>query len=269
MRSLAGLALLSCLGAAHGAGAPPVFDRYPRAADAYVIAIGATVRWARAPDRPLPPASLTKLMTAVVLLESGWDPAAWVTVSAQAARATGARAGLAQGEQFKAGDLLAPLLVRSANDACIALAEHHSGSVAAFVARMNERAATLSLARTHFVNPCGLDAPGQRSTAHDLLRLARHAMKFPSVAALAATRSVAITTRKGREIALAGTNPLLGRLDGARGVKSGYTSEAGPCVIVLARRKDVEVWVVLLNARDRWWTAAALVEEAFHGAPAD
>ncbi len=269
MRSLAGLALFIWLGVVHGAEAPAVIDRYPRAADAYVVAIGGTDRWARAADRSLPPASLTKLMTAIVLLESRWDPDAWVTVSAQAASASGARAGIAEREQLTAGDLLAALLVRSANDACIALAEHHSGSVAAFVARMNERAAELALTRTHFVNPCGLDAPGHRSSANDLLRLARHAVKFPSVAALAATRSTTIATRKGREIALASTNALLGRLDGARGVKSGYTSDAGPCVIVLAQRKDVEVWVVLLNARDRWWTAAALAEDAFHVALRD
>jgi len=269
MRSLAGLALLTCLGVVHGAEAPPVTDRYPRAADAYVVAIGASDRWARAADRSLPPASLTKLMTAVVLLESEWDPDRWVTVSAQAARATGARAGLAEREQITAGDLLAALLVRSANDACIALAEHHAGSVAAFVARMNERSATLALNRTQFTNPCGLDAPGHHSSANDLLRLARHAVKFPSVAALAAARSITISTRKGRQIPLATTNPLLGRLDGAIGLKSGYTAGAGPCVVVHARREDIDVWVVLLNARDRWWTAAALVEDAFHVARHD
>lgn len=264
MLSLAGLAVLTGLGAVHGAEVPQVFDRYPRAADAYVVAIGATDRWARAADRSLPPASLTKLMTAVVLLESEWDPDAWITVGGGAASASGARAGLAEREQLKAGELLAALLVRSANDACIALAEHHSGSVAAFVARMNERAAELALTRTHFANPCGLDAPGHVSSANDLLRLARHAVKFPSVAALAATQGATIATRKGRRIALTTTNPLLGRLDGAIGLKSGYTSRAGPCVIVLAQREGIDVWVVLLNARDRWWTAAALVEDAFH-----
>lgn len=266
MRRIAALLLVG-LGAAHGAAAP--VDRYPRAAAAYVVAVGDTTRWARAADQPLPPASLTKLMTAIVLLESGWDPAAIVTVSPRAARAPGARAGLAAREQLTAGSLLAALLVRSANDACLALAEFHSGTVERFVERMNARAAELALTGTHFANPCGLDAPGHRSTANDLLQLARYAARFPSIAALAATTEVGIETRAGRKITLHTTNPLLGRLDGAIGLKSGYTGEAGRCAIVHARREGVDVWVVLLNARDRWWTAAALVEDAFHGARHD
>jgi len=252
------------LGAVHGAGVP-VTDRYPRAAAAYVVAVGDETRWARAADTPLPPASLTKLMSAIVLLESRWDPAALVTVSPRAARATGARAGLLAREQLTAGSLLAALLVRSANDACIALAEFHSGTVEGFVARMNERAVALALHGSHFANPCGLDAPGHVATANDLLRLARLAAKYPSIAALAAAREVTIETRAGRRIVLQTTNPLLGRLDGTVGLKSGYTAQAGRCAIVHARRDGVEVWVVLLNARDRWWTAAALVEDAFHG----
>ncbi len=239
-------------------------DRYPRAARAYVVATGDTVTWARAADLPLPPASLTKLMTAVVLLESDWDPQALVTVSALAAGAGGTRAGLRGREQLTAGDLLAALLVRSANDACLALAEHHSGSVARFVERMNARAAELGLAHTHYANPCGLDAPEHRSSASDLLRLSRYAVQFPSIAALATAREVTLRTRAGRHLTLTTTNPLLGRLDGAIGLKSGYTSQAGQCAVVRAQREGVEVWVVLLDARDRWWTAAALVEDAYH-----
>lgn len=264
MRTTAAL-LLAGLGAVHGAGAP-ITDRYPRAAAAYVVAIDDTIRWERAADRPLPPASLTKLMTAIVLLESRWDPAALVTVSARAARASGARAGLAAREQLTAGALLAALLVRSANDACIALAEFHSGTVERFVERMNERATQLTLAGTHFANPCGLDAPGHESTARDLLRLARLAARYPSIAALAASAGTTIETRAGRRITLRTTNPLLGRLDGVVGLKSGYTGKAGRCAIVHARRAGTDVWLVLLDARDRWWTAAALIEDAFHAA---
>jgi D-alanyl-D-alanine carboxypeptidase (penicillin-binding protein 5/6) len=267
LRAARSFALLLALGTgvAQGAGAP-VADRYPRAASAYVVEIGDAVRWARAAEERLPPASLTKLMTAIVLLESRWEPDALVTVSARAARATGARAGLAAREQLTAGSLLAALLVRSANDACIALAEFHSGTIERFVARMNERAAALALTGTHFVNPCGLDAPGHLSTANDLLRLAHYAAKYPSVAALATARELVIETRAGRKITLQTTNPLLGRLDGVVGLKSGYTAQAGRCAIVHARRDGIDVWIVLLNARDRWWTAAALVEDAFHGA---
>lgn len=249
--------------AAGGPAAAAPVDRFPRAAAAYLVALDGRELWARDADRPRPPASLTKIMTALVALEGPWDPAAPVTVSARAARATGTRLGLAAGERLRAGDLLAATLVASANDACLALAEHAAGGEAAFVARMNARAAALGLRATRFANACGHDAPGQRASARDLLALTRAALAQPEVRRLVALESATLRTEAGREIALRTTNALLGRLDGARGVKTGFTPAAGRCVVALVERGGAELLLVLLDASDRWWAAAGLVEKAF------
>jgi len=251
--------------AATAATAPPA-DRFPKAAASYLVAIDGRVVWAGRPDTPRPPASLTKIMTALVLLEGDWKPAAPVTVSRVAAAETGSSAGLRAGETLAAGDLLTAMLVTSANDACVALAEHAAGGVPTFVAAMNRRAATLGLAATRFENPCGHDAPAQRSSARDLLALAGAALAHPEFARTVALRSAAVSTKGGRRIALTTGNHLLGSSPGVIGVKTGWTPEAGKCLIVLAERDGTRVMIVLLDAADRWWTAAALVEEAFDAA---
>jgi len=274
-----GLALAWPAGRAPAAGLPPgaagrvapaapAADRFPGAAASYLLAVGDRELWARAPDAPRPPASLTKIMTALVLLETGWSPAEQVTVSRRAAGATGTRAGLRAGERVEAGALLGATLVASANDACLALAEHAAGDEAAFVGRMNARAAALGLSATHFENACGHDGPGHRSSARDLLRLARAALALPEIRRLAALEQLTLATSRGRAIPLRTTNALLGRLAGAAGLKSGFTPAAGRCLVAVAERGGVEVLLVLLDAGDRWWAAAGLIEAAFREAGA-
>lgn len=241
-------------------------DLYPRAAAAYAVAIDGEIRWAGALDAPRPPASLAKLATAIVLLEADWDPRATVTVGPRAAAAVGARIGLRRGERLRAQDALVAMIMRSANDACLALVEHRDGDAATFAARVNERLRELGFESTRIVNPCGLDAPGQTSTARELLELARLAARYPSVRAAAVTPKARIETLDGRRIDIVTTNQLIGRVDGITGLKTGYTSQAGTCVIATAQREGVSVEVVLLGAPDRWWTAASLIEEAFHDA---
>lgn len=240
-------------------------DRYPGAAKSYLIEVDGRARWARLEDSALPPASLTKLMTALVLLQPGWDGDAIVTIGAIAAGTGGARAGLREKERFRAGDLFTAMIVRSANDACTALVIHRSGSVEPFVALMNAKAREMGLRSTQFANPCGFDAPGHRSTARELLRIAKAAQSHVEVAQAAQLVSFDLHSLAGRRIPLATTNLLLGRVDGVVGLKSGYTSKAGRCLIVQARRGKHEAWLVLLDAGDRWWSSATLVEEAFHG----
>ena len=256
------LCALAAAGPAAGASAPPE-DRYPRAAASYLGEVDGRPVWARAPDAPRPPASLTKLMTALVAAEAGLDPAAWIEVSRAAARATGSRLGLREGEALRAEDALLATLVASANDACLALAEGVAGDAASFVARMNARAEALGLARTRFADPCGHDAPGQRSTARDLARLARAVLALPELRRLVALERATVTTRAGRGIEVRTSNALLGRVEGARGLKTGFTAKAGRCLAALVEREGVEVLLVLLDAKDRWWTAAGLVEAAF------
>jgi D-alanyl-D-alanine carboxypeptidase (penicillin-binding protein 5/6) len=262
VRALAAALLLAAAGPAAGAEGPAPVDRFPEAAASYLVEVQGRPLWARAPDAPRLPASLTKIMTALLVLEAGGKPEEWVLVSPRAARETGTRLGLRAGERIRAGDALAATLVASANDACLALAEHVAGSAGAFVDRMNRRAAALGLAATTFENPCGHDAPGQRSSASDLLRLTRAALALPEFRRLVAREEVSLATRDGRSLRGRTGNALLGRLDGAAGVKSGFTPGAGKCLVALVERDGVEVLAVLLDAGGRWWTASALLEEA-------
>jgi len=250
----------------HAARADPTVDLFPRAAAGYLVAINGKARWSRAPDSPRAPASLTKVLTALVLLEHDWQPLAEVTVSARAGHSPGARIGLRAGDRVYAAELLEAMLVASANDACLALAEGSAGSAKAFVARMNERAAALGMSASHFEDPCGFDQPKQVTTPNDLLRLTEAALALPVFEQAIAQARGEVHTLGGRKLSYATSNLLLGRLEGARGVKTGQTSNAGRCLIGLAKRGTTQVIVVLLDSPDRWWTAAVLIEEAFRAA---
>lgn len=239
---------------------PP--DPWPKAAAAYLVVVNGAVLWAHAPDQPLAPASLTKIMTALLVLEH-WSPDDIVTTSPLAAAAPGSRLGLRAGDQLSMASAFEALLVASANDACTALAEHTAGSVAEFVRHMNRRAQELRLEATSFRTPCGLDAPGHRSSASDLYRLTMLAMQKPEFAQAVQKTATTVNTLDGRRLEKSSGNQLLGRLAGTIGVKSGFTNAAGKCLVALVRRGTDEVAVVLLNAPDRWWSASILVEDAF------
>jgi D-alanyl-D-alanine carboxypeptidase (penicillin-binding protein 5/6) len=222
------------------------------------------VLWAGGADKPMAPASLTKMMTALLVIERG-RPDEVVTVSRAAARETGARLGLAAGDRLRVHDLLAATVVRSANDACRALADHDGPG---FVPRMNRRAAALGLSGTRFVDPCGHDRPGQRSTAADLARLGEHVMRHPEYARLSRLPRMSVATLdERRRFSFENTNALVGRYDGVLGVKTGFTSRAGHSLVALAERDGVRVLVVLLNAPNRWWNAVGLLDRAFEAPP--
>ncbi len=229
-----------------------------------MVKIDTEVVWARNPQRILPPASLTKIMTALLVLEKQNSLGTIVTVSRTAARASGTRIGLKAGERLRLGDLLAATVMRSANDACQALAHHVAGSSRRFVALMNRRAQQWGLKHTRFVNPCGHDDKGHYSNAHDLLQLAEKALAEPVYVNLMGQSNARITTvDQQRSFEFDNSNLLLGRFPGASGIKTGYTPAAGKCLIALAERDGVRVILVLLNAPDRWWTADAMLEQAF------
>lgn len=250
----AGLLLAAC--AAHGAE-----DRFAGVAQSYLVKRDGRVVWAHAPQARMAPASLAKMMTALIVLERG-NLADVVTVSRAASRETGSRIHLKAGDQLLVQDLLAATIVASANDACRALADDVGATD--FVARMNQRAAELKLAGTRFADPCGHDRPGQYSTAEDLARLAEQVMQHPEYERLAGLRTASIRTIDGRRrFWLSNTNALVGRYDGVIGVKTGTTWRAGNCVVALAEKGGVRVLVVLLNARDRWFSAASLLDRAF------
>jgi len=258
-RRLALLLLLTPLGVEAAAA---VEDRYPTLAEAYLVELGDEPLWAGGADKRLPPASLTKLMTALLVLED-YRPDDSVTVSARAGAATGARLGLRAGTRIRVEPLLIATLVRSANDACLALAEHYAGSEAAFVERMNRRAEALGLRDTRFANACGFDAPGHYSTVRDLARLARHDMTIPLFAQTVMRAEATVSDEAGRPYTIRNTNALVGTYPGTLGIKSGYTDKAGRCVAALVERDGVRVWLVMLNAHNRWWDAVGVMEHAF------
>ena len=255
-----GLAFLLFL-APGAAGDVP--DPFSQKAAAYLVTVNGKPLWARAPDRPLPPASLTKVMTALLVLERGrLDEIA--TVGPGAERETGSRIGLKAGDRMQVRDLLAAAVIQSANDACRALAEHVGGTEARFAAMMNRRAAAMGLKRTRFVNACGHDRAGHLSTARDLAKIADAALAHKLFADLAGTVRKTVRTADGaRAFDLENKNELVGRYPGAAGVKSGFTSKAGKCVIALAERRNARVMLVLLGASERWWSAEAMLDRAF------
>lgn len=242
-------------------------DPWPGVASAYLVRIDGEVRWAANDAARLKPASLTKMMMAVLAVEA-LAPPSEVVVSKRAAAADGVRLGLRAGMRLPAEHLLAAALLRSANDACLALAERVAGSESAFVARMNRRAVALGLADTHFSNACGFDAPDHYASARDLARLADAALAEPRIAAIVARESGTAKTLDGRLFRFANTNVLIGRVDGARGVKTGWTRAAGRCLVASAERAGTRVLVVMLGAPDRWWDAVAMIESGFEDARA-
>ncbi|MDH4096178.1 MAG: serine hydrolase [Betaproteobacteria bacterium] len=217
-------------------------------------------RWERAADARRQPASLAKLMSALVVVQEG-DLDQVVAVPPRAATARGSRLGLREGERLPARALLGAMVVGSANDACLALALRNGG-VERFVARMNDGARALGLRRTRFADPCGFDADDQHSTARDLARLAEAFMAEPQLAALAGRRALALATADGRALEVRTTNVLLEHFPGTLGVKTGRTRRAGHNLIVLAERGGRRVLLVMLGARDRWWDAHAILERA-------
>ncbi len=246
------------------AGAGELSDPFPEFdASAYLLSMQGRVLWARNPDRALAPASLTKIMTALLTIRrSRLDKLA--VVSKSAAHETGTRLGLKQGEEMYTGFLLAATLLRSANDACHALADHVAGNEAAFVSLMNREALALGMKHTRFRNACGHDQAGHLSTARDLAILTEEALREPVFSDLVSTVRLDISTKGGKRVfSLENKNELVGRYPGAVGVKTGFTDRAGKCVIALVERDGVRALLVALNAPDRWWGATDLLDAAF------
>ena len=221
--------------------------------------------FALAPAERRPVASLTKIMTAYLVL-SETSPSEVVTVSDRAANVTAvgvAGLGLVAGEQVTIRDLLYALLLQSANDAAVALAEHVAGTVESFVVLMNETAARLGLTRTRFASPSGLDNAGY-STAREMARLTRAAFAREGFADIVATSTYSIPAPGGEDRVIQNRNALLWLYAGATGVKTGFTTPAGFCIVGTAERDDRRLLVVVLGEpREAFSDAAALLNYGF------
>lgn len=211
-------------------------------------------------DQPMAPASLTKIMSAIVVLEEG-NLDDRVTVSRQAAAAHRTKLYLKSGQVLPLRGLLEAMLIRSANDACLAAVEHVAGDEESFVEKMNAKAMAIGLTRTHFQNACGFDMPEHYSTAEELAALTEYAMAHETFAAIVKEPTAVIRTADQRKTYTARTtNRLLGTMEGVIGVKTGLTKGAGRCLIAVVSREEKKLLLVLLNARHRWGRAQDLIE---------
>ncbi len=240
------------------------------ASAAILVDLGAgQVLFGKASDRARPVASLTKIMTALVVLENEeghLDRTIRIHPDAVFGRndyGAGSTLGLRAGEGVSVRDLLAGLLLGSANDAAEALAIEESGSVPAFVRRMNARAKALGMTRTRFASPHGLDDRGRSSPA-DLVVLLRTAMRDGTFRDLIGRRFAVVRSTSARPRRIQNRNVLLWLYAGASGVKTGSTASSGFCLIATARRGERELAVVLLGGRDEVFSdAAALLNHGF------
>lgn len=215
--------------------------------------------YARAADEQVAPASLTKMMTALVALELG-QPEQRITASSHV-YVEPVVIGLDAGETMRLEDLLYGLLLTSGNDAAVAIAEGLAGSVSRFAAAMNRKAAELGLHNTHFQNPHGLDEPGHYSTARDVARITAALMQQPLLARIVGTR---VHTVPGPPLyQFRNSNPLLGTVAGVDGGKTGFTDLAGRCLAVTAERGGHRVVAVVLHSQNPAQDAQALLEFAY------
>ena len=214
------------------------------------------------------PASLTKIMSALVILERG-QLDDLVTISPNAARAHKTHLRVKAGQVFRLEDLLKAMLIMSANDACLAAVEHVGGDEAQFVTLMNAKAAALGLADTHFSNGCGFDNPDHYSTAEDLASLSVIALDQPIFRQLVREERAIITPANGHHAyVLHNTNRLLGRIPGVEGIKTGFTSKAGRCLIAKVSQNGNDLLLVILNSKRRWNTATNLIAYGLQAAEA-
>jgi serine-type D-Ala-D-Ala carboxypeptidase (penicillin-binding protein 5/6) len=244
---------------------PPPSARPPRldvAAAALVDLDSGQVLYERNGRVRRPVASLTKVMTALLVLEAT-DPGERVTASGAAAAQEGAELGLRRGEVQPVRRLLYSLMLQSANDSAVALAEHVAGDVGSFVRGMNRRARALGARRTRFASPNGLDDSGY-STALDLARITVEAYRKPVFGSVVRTRFREIPAPRGKPRQIQSRNALLWLYPGAIGVKTGYTAAAGFCIVAAAEREDLRLVAVALGSPDEAYSdGAALLNYGF------
>jgi serine-type D-Ala-D-Ala carboxypeptidase (penicillin-binding protein 5/6) len=241
------------------------FKHPPRAGLLFDIDTG-RVLWRRRPSRVLPVASLTKMMTALVVTDRV-PRGARVRITAATLRYRGSGVGLLpRGKLIRVETMLHGLLLPSGNDAAIALAQRAAGgNVRRFVRLMNRRAAAMGMACTHFSTPSGFRDEGNHSCAGDLAALARAVLRTPRLARIVRRRSAVLRFPiKGGRLYLYNTNPLL-REDyrGTMGVKTGYTVAAGRCLVATVRRGRTRLGVVLLHSVDPAGQARRLLDSGF------
>ena len=238
-------------------------------AEAAIIIEASTGRviWEKNADTRLYPASMTKMMTGVLTLEQ-LDMRSTIKYSGKAASTESSPLGVQAGEIIGADDLLAGMLLESDNGAAVALAEAIAGDVRSFAAAMNDKARELGMKDTNFVNPNGLTAGNHYSTARDMAKLARYAMKNKKFRSIVGTKNRQINWLfpTNKKLRAENTNKLLGKYEGITGVKTGWTQAAGGCLAVSAKRNGVELIAIVMKTPgpdDRFSDGAKLLDYGF------
>lgn len=219
------------------------------------------VVYAKEADKEVKPASLTKIMTTMLAIEQGYlyRP---VVITAEMIRVEPTKAGYKEGDIVILEDLIKAAMIKSDNDAAMAVAVAVGGSVEKFVGMMNEKAREIGMTNTLFTNPCGYDIGSHHSTPTDLLRLAEYAIRNPLFNDI--TRLNQHTYNdilSGRQFVAKTHNHLLNRYEYAVGVKTGYTSKAGACLIARAKKEGKDCLIVMLNSKENRWTLAQQIFE--------
>ena len=223
------------------------------------------ILYAKNSDDLLLPASTAKLMTAIVVVEKA-SLSDTVTISPKASHTPSLKSGFKKGDKVTIEALLYAALLKSANDAAVALSEAVAGSEDSFVSLMNQKAASIGAANTKFINATGLPGSGQCITASDLSRIMRHVLSFPKLREILATPAAEVSTEKGKVILLRNTDKLLSSDEEVIGGKTGYTNRAKHCFVFAAERNKKTIIVSLLGSPSRktlWKDAKELTDKGF------
>lgn len=197
-------------------------------------------------NKQTPMASTTKIMTAIVVLENA-NLKDIVTIDAKAAGTGGSRLEIKKNDKITVNDLLYGLMLRSGNDAAVALANYVGGSIEGFAEMMNNKAEEMGLKNSHFIVPHGLDNEGHYTTAYELAKMADYALKIDKFKEIVSTKSTTITIN-GYPRTITNTNQLLGSISGVYGVKTGFTNGAGRCLVSACKREDLDIITVIIGA---------------------
>lgn len=250
----------------------PVVDKFESGIDALILKdlSNQKVLYSKEPQKRVRPASLTKIMTAILAIESG-KMNKLVTITKEATTVEPSKAGLKIGEKFYLRDLVKSTLIQSANDSATAIGIFVGGNTQKFIEMMNKKAKAIGMTQTNFTNAAGFDIGEHSSSAHDLLKLAEYAIKNPTFNKIVKMERHTFTpVNKSSKKYVAHThNKLLKNHKYTIGIKTGYTSKAGPCLIARAKNGKKDVLLVMLNSReDRWKSAQQIFDETMKGAVA-
>ncbi|MDD5211600.1 MAG: serine hydrolase [Sulfuricurvum sp.] len=226
------------------------------------------VLYAKDAEKRVSPASLTKVMTAILAIQSGKMGQA-VTITREMTQVKPTIAGYKRGDVVLMSDLVKAAMIKSDNDAAKAIAIFIGGDEEHFVVLMNIRAKQLGMSHTHFSNPCGYDAKDHYSSPNDLLKMTEYAISSPTFNAISKLNShtyYALNKGKIRQFTAYTHNRLLNRYAYAVGVKTGFTNKAGACLIARAKKDGKDCLIVMMNCKvDRWKTAKVIFEQVLNG----